>query len=79
MQAKFGDKLYAVHETYACTFPKQYILDEQSQRYGYFLSKFHEPVVWDNFREEVTQMFAYLFYIEMLQATIAWIMKQYHD
>ena len=35
----------AVHETYACTFPKQYLLDEQSQRYGNFLFKFHEPVV----------------------------------
>lgn len=35
----------AVHETYACTFPKQYLLDEQSQRYGNFLFKFHETVV----------------------------------
>ena len=42
---KFGNKLYAVHETYACTFPKQYLLDEQSQRYGNFLFKFHETVV----------------------------------
>ena len=45
----------------------------------YFLFKFHESVVWDNFREEVTHMSAYLFYIEMFQATVAWIMKQYHD
>ena len=35
----------AVHATYACTFPKQYLLDEQSQRYGNFLFKFHETVV----------------------------------
>ena len=35
----------AVHETYACTFPKQYLLDEQSKRYGNFLFKFHETVV----------------------------------
>ena len=38
-------KWSAVHETYACTFPKQYLLDEQSQRYGNFLFKFHETVV----------------------------------
>ena len=35
----------AVHETYASTFSEQRLVDEYSQRDGYFLFKFHESVV----------------------------------
>lgn len=61
----------AVHETDACAFSKQRLLDEQRQRDGNLFLKFHKTVVRDNPWEEMAKMFADFLQIEMLQTAIA--------
>lgn len=61
----------AVHETYASAFSKQYFLDEQGQRDGNLFFKFNETVVGDNLGEEMAQLPADFFQVEMFQTTVA--------
>lgn len=69
----------AVNETDVCAFPKQCLFDKQGQEADQLSFKFHETVVQDNLRKEMAQMATDLFQIEMFQAAVARIMKQYHD
>ena len=64
-----------VQETYAGAFPKQHFFDEQRQRDSHLFSEFYKTVVWNNLWEEMSQMFADFFQIEMFQTAVAWIVK----
>ena len=66
----------AVHETYACAFPKQHLFDEQCQRHGHLSFKFHETVIGYNLWKEMAQMAADLLQIEMFQTTVLRVMEQ---
>ena len=68
-----------VNETDAGAFAQEYLLDKDGERYSRLLLQFHEPVVGYDLREEVTQVHTDLIQIEMLQASIAGIVEQYHN
>ena len=68
-----------VNETDAGAFPQEYLLDKDGERYDRLLLQFHETIVRDDLREKVTEVYADLIQIEMLQATVARIVEQYHN
>jgi hypothetical protein len=68
-----------VNETDASAFSQKYLLDKDGERYDRLLLQFHEAVVGDNLREQVAKVHADLIQIEMLQATVARIVEQYHN
>ena len=53
--------------------------DKQSQGDGNLFFQLHKTVIRDNLWKEVSHILADLFLIEMLQTTIAWIMKEYQN
>ena len=70
---------YCQPNLYLCIYPKN-LLDEQYYWNGYLFFHSHKAaVIGDNFGEEMTHMLANLFWIEMLQTTVARIMGKYHD
>ena len=68
-----------VHEAYPGTFARQHFLDEKRQRKGSILLRSHETIIRDYLREQMSEVDAYLIQIEVLQAAIARVVKQYHD
>ena len=68
-----------VNETDAGAFPQEYLLDKDGERYDRLLLQFHETIVRDDLREQVAKVNADLIQIEMLQATVARIVEQYHN
>lgn len=59
-------------------FAQKDLLDEQSQRDGFF-SQFHKTIMGDGVGKQMAHMPADLFLIEMLQTTVAGVMEKYHD
>jgi hypothetical protein len=68
-----------VNETDAGAFPQEYLLDKDGERYDRLLLQFHETIVRDDLREQVAEVNADLIQIEMLQATVARVVEQYHN
>ena len=68
-----------VNETDAGAFSQKYLLDKDGERYDRLLLQFHEAIVGDDLREQVPKVNADLIQIEMLQATVARIVEQYHN
>ena len=52
---------------------------EYSQRKKYIFLQLNETVVRDPFREWMNQMLAYIFLIEVLEASVSSRMKNNHD
>ena len=69
----------SINETDAGAFFQKYLLDKDSERYDRLLLQFHEAIVGDDLREQVAEVYADLIQIEMLQATVARIVEQYHN
>ena len=69
----------AVNKADTCTFAKQHLFDEQGQWNCHFFFQFYKAVVGNHFREKVAEPLADMLQIEMLQATIARVVKQNHD
>lgn len=61
----------AVHETDSCASPQQHLFDEHSQRDSHLFFKFNETIVGDNLGEEMAQLPADFFQVEMFQTTVA--------
>src|SRR5574344_2215119 len=72
-------KRCAVNKTDACAFAQQDLFDKQSQWDCNFLFQFYKTVVRDYLGKQMTQVPAHLLKIEMLQAAIARIVKEYHN
>jgi hypothetical protein len=68
-----------VDETDAGAFSQEYLLDKDGERYDRLLLQLHEAIVGDDLREQVAKINADLIQIEMLQATVARIVEQYHN
>ena len=69
----------AVHEADTGAFAQEHFLDKDGERYSSLLLQLYEAVVGDNLREQVAQVHTDLIQIEMLQASIAGIVEQYHN
>jgi hypothetical protein len=72
-------KWCTVNKADSRTFAQQDFLDKQSQGDGSFSFQFHETVVRDDLRKQMTQMLTHLFKVEMFQAAITGVVEKNHD